>query len=157
MSPNLKRVFLRTGAGLLGLMLILFAVAVVIGYSSARAGEEGASFDVEGTIFWVMAAFSVALMIGGFVVGIAWMRSIDEAAREAHKAAWFWGGSGGMAVCGVPIILASLPHAASWTLPVLWGGRTDPVAYAAAGAFALMLVMTAGYSLVWAGWWLARR
>ena len=35
----------------------------------------------------------------------------DEAAREAHKAAWYWGGSGGMAVGGVLICLATLPQA----------------------------------------------
>lgn len=153
MSPNLKRVVLRTGAGLFGLLLVLFAVGVALGYASVRVE----AFDMDGILFWVLAAFSVAIMVGGFVVSIAWMRSIDEAAREAHKAAWFWGGCGGMAVCGVPIILATLPQAAAWTLPEVWSGRTDPAAYAAAGAFAMMLVMTAGYGVVWAWWWLARR
>lgn len=153
MSPKLKRVALWSGVGVLGLLLTMFIAGVAIGYAQAS----GADIDFEQSVFWALAVFTIALMIGGFVVSVIWMRSIDEAAREAHKAAWFWGGSGGMAVCGIPIVLATLPQAASWELPVLWMGRTDPAAYAAAGAFCMMLVMCAGYSLVWAGWWLARR
>ena len=85
------------------------------------------------------------------------MRSIDEAAREAHKSAWFWGGCGGMAVAGVFIILASLPPVAAISIPSIFPGRSDPAAYAVTGAAALALLMTAGYTLAWAWWWWKRR
>ena len=67
-------------------------------------------------IYAVMVAFAVGLNLSGlelgrgvragiavaFAVPVAWLalnywRAIDEAAREAQKWAWFWGGSGGMA------------------------------------------------------------
>ena len=85
------------------------------------------------------------------------MARIDEAAREAHKASWFYGGSGGLAVGGVFIILASTPPAARLTLPAWFDGRTDPAAYAATGAVGLMALMLIGYGVVWGWWWLARR
>ena len=81
----------------------------------------------------------------------------DEAAREAHKASWFYGGTGGLAVGGVFIILASTPPAARLTLPAWFDGRTDPAAYAATGAVGLMTLMLIGYGVVWGWWWLARR
>ena len=40
-------------------------------------------------------------------------RDASEAAQEAHKWAWFWGGSSGMAVGGVFVILASNTPTAS--------------------------------------------
>ena len=90
-------------------------------------------------------------------MSVAWMRSIDEAAREAHKSAWFWGGCGGMAVGGVFFILASIPPAAALEIPSWFSGRTDPAAYAATGGGALALLMVVGYTLAWAWWWWKRR
>lgn len=125
----------------------------VIGYLSASTpGTAGGS-----AAMWIIGAIAAVLMIGALVVGVVWMRSIDEAAREAHKAAWYWGGSGGMAVGGVLAIMATLPGAARWTVPAFYNGRTDPAAYAATGAFGLMFLMIIGYAIVWAWWWLARR
>ena len=86
-----------------------------------------------------------------------WAFVDDEAAREAHKASWFYGGSGGLAVGGVFIILASTPPAARLTVPAWFDGRTDPAAYAASGAVGLMALMLIGYGVVWGWWWLARR
>ena len=95
-------------------------------------------------------------MAVGMWVSVLWMRSIDEAAREAHKSAWFWGGSGGMAVGFTLILMAMLSDIPMPGMPGLWG-RTDPVAYMAQGAFAMTLIMLAGYIVAWGFWWLRRR
>ncbi|HYC98015.1 hypothetical protein [Brevundimonas sp.] len=153
MSKGLKQVALYSLLGFVGLILVTFAVGWVAGYQKAR----GAAIDVDQFLFWTMAAVAVVSMIGGMAISVAWMRSIDEAAREAHKSAWFWGGCGGMAVGGVFIILASIPQAAAVEIPTWFEGRTDPVAYAATGAGALALLMVAGYTLAWAWWWWKRR
>jgi len=145
--------FLKVAGGLALLMLCTFIGGGVIGYLSASNPE----LDASSVGMWIIGAIAVVLMIGSLAVGVVWMRSIDEAAREAHKAAWYWGGSGGMAVGGVFAILATLPAAAQWDLPNLFSGRTDPAAYAATGAFGLMFLMIIGYAIVWAWWWLARR
>jgi hypothetical protein len=139
-----------------GLVLLTVCSVIgggVIGYLSASNPEiAGGS-----AALWVIGAIAMALMIGSLAVGVVWMRSIDEAAREAHKAAWYWGGSGGMAVGGVFAILATLPAAENWRIPSVFSGRTDAAAYVATGAFGLMTLMIIGYTIVWVWWWLARR
>lgn len=151
MAKGLKSVFLWSAVGLAALIALLLVGAAVVGYLSARGG-----IDEDRAIVWVMGAFVILVMTGAMVAGAAWMRSIDEAAREAHKAAWYWGGSGGMAVGGVLLCMATLPQAAAIRIPSWLDGRTDPAAYAAIGGFGMMLLMLIGYAVVWAWWWITR-
>ena len=151
MPSTKSRILSRSVGALVGLVVAIFVGGAVIGYLKAS----GAPIDVGAISFWVIAAIALVTMTGAMVVGAAWMRSIDEAAQEAHKSAWYWGGSGGMAIGGVLLILAAAQPAASLDLsPFL--GRTDPAAYAAAGAFAMLTLMLIGYGVVWAWWWLSR-
>ena len=130
----------------LGLLAVTFIGGAVIGYLEAS----GAAIDVGAASFWVLVAVAVVVMAGAMAVGTIWMRSIDEAAQEAHKSAWYWGGSAGMAVGGVLLVIAAAqPATASLNLPTVLG-RTDPVAYAAAGAFGILTLMLIGYGVVWA-------
>ncbi len=147
-----KTVFRIAGAGAL-----LMAAALIGGGVIGYLGAADSGFDTSRASFWLMGAIATVLMIGSLAFGVVWMRSIDEAAREAHKAAWYWGGSGGMALGGVGIILSTLPGAETWRIPALLDGRTDPAAYAAVGALGITLLMMIGYTIVWAWWWLARR
>ncbi|MNF16570.1 hypothetical protein D3C80_2196450 [compost metagenome] len=62
-----------------------------------------------------------------------------------------------MAVGGVLVIMASLPQAAAINIPAWYSERTDPAAYAATGAFAMLTLMLIGYTIAWAWWWLGRR
>ena len=153
MSKGLRRVALYSLFG----MVALFVVAATIGWTIGYQEGRGTPIDLDHALFWTMGAVAVIAMIGGMVISVAWMRSIDEAAREAHKSAWFWGGCGGMAVGGVFFILASLPPAAALEIPSWFSGRTDPAAYAATGGGALALLMVVGYTLAWAWWWWKRR
>jgi len=153
MARELKRVALLSVAALVACLLGMMLVGVAIGFYGAHSP----AFDVDRAMFWTVAVFALAMMVWALAVSVGWMRSIDEAAREAHKSAWFWGGCGGMCLGGVLMVLATLPQAAAFELPALIHGRTDPVVYAASGAFALMLLMVLGYSLAWALWWLKRR
>ena len=152
MAKGLKSVFLWSGVGLAALIVLMFLAAKAVGYFAAEG-----SLDRDWATVWVMSVFVVLLMVGSMVGGVAWMRSIDEAAQEAHKSAWYWGGSGGMALGGVLVCLASLPQAGSLHIPSWLAGRADPAAYAATGAFGMMLLMLIGYTIAWAWWWLRRR
>ncbi len=135
----------------------LFVVSVLGSLGMTYLAQSDPAFAAgEGTL-WLIGAIALLLMIGSLAVGALWMRSIDEAAREAHKAAWYWGGSSGMAVGGVLMIVATLPGAERWVFPAVLDGRTDPAVYAAAGGFGMMMLMIIGYTIVWAWWWLARR
>ena len=123
----------------------------VIGFLQATGQE----LHVDTVGFWIATIIAVLVMTASMAVGTVWMKAIDEAAQEAHKSAWYWGGSVGMAVGGVLVILATLPGAEDLALPSVLG-RTDPAAYAAAGAFAMLTLMLIGYGVVWAWWWLSR-
>lgn len=138
------------------LALVGIAVAVVIAAVVALSFAARGVISPGQAVLAVCVPFAIAAMIGGMTLSVVWMRSIDEAAREAHKAAWFWGGCGGMSVGGVFVILAGLPQSAGLRLPSLFADRFDPAAWAATGAMAMLLLMLAGYGIVWAWWWLAR-
>jgi hypothetical protein len=55
------------------------------------------------------------------------------------------------------LMMAVLPQTADWRLPDWFFGRTDPMAYAAMGAWALISLMLLGYGVAWAWWWWKRR
>ena len=152
MAKGLKSVFLWSGVGLVALIVLMFLAATAVGYFAAEG-----SVDPDRAQVWLMVPFIILLMIGSMAAGVAWMRSIDEAAQEAHKWSWYWGGSGGMAVGAVLVCLATLPQAGSIHIPSWLDDRTDPAAYAATGAFAMLLLMLVGYLVAWAWWWWRRR
>lgn len=84
---------------------------------------------------------------------LLWWRTVDEAAREAHKFAWYWGGSVGLgAAAGVATIFLHKPQVLQ-QLPL----AADGSAMFAAGVFACVAFQTLGYAVAWAGWWLKRR
>ena len=157
MARGLKRVALYTFFGFLAVVALVLVVTVGVGIVVARQSAQGAEIDADRIAFWIATGVAVVCMSGAMAITIGWMRAIDEAAREAHKSAWFWGGCGGMAVGGVLVILASTPYTAALQLPSWFSGRTDPAAYMATGAGILALLMTAGYTLAWAWWWWRRR
>lgn len=152
MAKGLKSVFLWSVLGFVGILALLFLSGVAVGFASAHG-----TVDAQRALVWVVTVFAILMMVGALAVSAFWMRSIDEAAREAHKSAWFWGGSAGMGIGGVLVIMATLPHAETLALPSFYDGRTDPAAYAATGAFSMLLLMLIGYTIAWAWWWWKRR
>lgn len=112
-------------------------------------------------------AFQPALSLGAVLllaaasmpfVAMAWART-DEAAREAHKFAWFWGGS--FATLAVFLVLTAAAFFEIRHLIDLgqWGpGRhPGPLYWMTIGAAVMSLGQGVGYVLVWAGWWIRRR
>ena len=120
--------------------------------------------------FGLMFGVVFALRFGGFdppapvrlAIGLAaaipaiwfagnYWRSLDEAAREAQKWGWFWGGSVGLALGFVsiglwPSAVASLlpPDASAERLMLL-------------GAVTVMTAQLVCFLLAWALWWWRRR
>ena len=98
----------------------------------------------------IVACF-VVLLAAGAVASVIYWRNIDEAAREAHKFAWFWGGSSAMLLAlPAPFLLGDA------RLIALLGTRS-PAEWTAVGMVALIIAQLIGYGLVWAGWWLRQR
>lgn len=94
---------------------------------------------------------SVLLIFAVFAASVVYWRNIDEAAREAHKFAWFWGGVGGLLLM-LPIIVLVSPE----RLVAMFGERS-PADWLTGGMMALLIAQLTGYGLVWAIWWLRQR
>jgi hypothetical protein len=100
-----------------------------------------------------MAGGAFAMLVVA-AASVLWWNTLDEAAREAHKWAWWWGSTGGLAVGGVAVITLSARGVSGSILAVL---GPDPVDILLAGGLACAGFQIIGYALAWAGWWLARR
>jgi hypothetical protein len=96
------------------------------------------------------ALVTVGIPLLGWVTLVYW-RNVDEAAREAHKFAWFWGGSCGM-LLGLPIMILTT----SAKLEALFGPR-EPSEWVMGGLLAMLVLQLTGYGAAWAGWWLIRQ
>ena len=130
-------------------------LSVLSCYGAALAGPIAVAVGLL-AIRPAMPAVSVTGLVVSVVwalvwVGQAWVRT-DETAREAHKFAYFWGGSFGSLVGLIGLIVLTAPglHLA---LPRLHG----PGGYLLLGAMAMAVAQTAGYAMTWAGWWMAKR
>lgn len=127
--------------------LVLFALGLGVGLAEDSLGLDS------------NPAAAMAVTTGLFVVGIGgavlYWRRLDEAAREAHKFAWYWGGSAGLMVA----LAAFVGLRAAGLDPLELGvvGGDDPYDYFTLGVLGVTLSQIAGYTVAWAGWWIARR
>lgn len=121
-------------------------VGAVGGAGYALLNELGVSLPT-GLVGLLILFGAPALMI----VSVIYWRNIDEAAREAHKFAWFWGGSGAI-VLVVPLAML----VGDERLQALAKAHS-PSQWFVAGVFTLLTVQLFGYGLVWAIWWLRQR
>lgn len=145
-SKDTKATAITLGAGI----AFLIPGVILAGY-----GEKAGWFPDSVAILTVFGVYAAGMMIGALWIGAEWMRSIDEAAREAHKSAWYWGGSGGMCVGGIAFILA---WAGPWREVIARsiGAGGQPIDYMLTGAALMLAPMMIGYIFVWTWWWLAR-
>lgn len=139
-------------------IIALFTVGMVCGAGFAFLEDvTDLGWISSGLGLVAVSVLAAILLVATLWLGARWMKSLDEAAQEAHKWSWYWGGSVGMAVGMVLILVGSLPQTAGFNIESWYLGRTDPVAYMATGAFGIVGLMIAGYIVAWALWWLQRR
>ena len=115
------------------------------------------------TPFWPEAwgrapSIGVVVLAAGLAVFLAlhtlyWWRALDEAAKEAHKWAWWWGGNIGFIVGAAVFAIAALAGVNLLPAPI---AQTE-AALIPAGFFAAFTAQAIGYAVAWCGWWIARR
>ena len=88
--------------------------------------------------------------------GMAWQRT-DEAAREAHKFAAFWGAPFAMLalLVGFPVVAMTVFGAKFPPGPAMLTG--SPWGLVMAGVMLAGVAQGLGYLVAWAAWWLRRR
>lgn len=132
----------RWFVALVGLSFGLGAMTVVV--ANMSGGGPSAGLILAGL------ALAALVILGFWLMGRYWSQ-IDEAAREAHKWAWYWGSNVALipAVLGL-VLLMRRPE----LTPPLWPGlEATPAHYMATGGFAVMLLLLIGYGVAWALWW----
>lgn len=132
-------------AALLGTALLAALAGGVVGFAVSAGGP--------GII--LAAIVSAAAVAAGAAICLFWWRGLDEAAREAHKWAWWWGGTAGTLIGGLAYIGLTLGVGPDGLLP----GRLailSPHDAARLAITTLLLCQVVGYGVAWAWWWLAR-
>jgi hypothetical protein len=114
-------------------------------------GAAAAEFAPGPWKFWIALLALALTMTAAIVLMIKWWGQIDEAAREAHKWAWWCGGNAGLAF-GVVVVMALIYQGESIGFFSL--SSMDALTY---GAGALAVFPVAGYSIAWIWWWWRRR
>ena len=130
-----------------------FAVRMAIAGGIGLLGGVGSQIfgAMPGALGLGLTLLNNAIAMGlAILICVQWWRGIDEAAQEAHKWAWWWGGCSGMAV-GAALLLTALVREQE---------RIDDFSaneLLAIGMFLMMTCMIIGYGVAWAAWWAKRQ
>lgn len=103
---------------------------------------------------YALAAFFIVSMVLITWAAFYCWSLMDEAQKEAHKWAWYWGGSTGLLVGFIAIVAALKidPHLAEAIRPNGSSRAFVELGFAAAAASTMV-----GYGVAWAAWWMTRR
>ncbi len=120
------------------------------------AGAAIALLENVGVLLPAWLAGLAAVVVGGLTMlwSRRWWSRVDEAVREAHKTAWYWGGSVGM----VPVmgLAATLLFDRSGVSLERFAWVPGDGGLILTGIAVTLLLQLVGYGLFWAGWWLSR-
>lgn len=132
-------------------------------YGVAVIGAIGLELGLLGPAIRLGPPAQVALLVavtawGLWFAGLAWKRT-DEAAREAHKFAAFWGMPFALLVLilGFPAVAILGFHVELHPGAQLFTAAREHWGLIMAGVLLSGVVQVLGYGLAWAGWWLKRR
>ena len=132
-----------------GVMVACMVFGGIAGAFAAVAGSLG-------SVPVVLLALIVALGMAGVIWMCSWWwKGLDEAAREAHKWAWWWGSTFGIAAGGVVLLTGMVvidPDQLRTSL-----ADYDPIDLVQGGAFTVLILQTLGYAFAWVFWWARHR
>lgn len=123
---------------------------------AVAGGVAGGVSALTGTTGIIQVIIKAGLMAAAMAVAMLacrwWWSALDEAAREAHKWAWWWGSTYGLAIGGIALLTLMMATGdtalfADWL----------PLDLLMAGAGFVLAVQSIGYLIAWAVWWLRRR
>ena len=130
------------------LLIGLFVLGMLVGGVGALAGKLTGQHSLLAAV-----VFLVALPVAVWMT-LLWWRRLDEAAREAHKWAWYWGATVGVLLV-LPVMF--LPDRVGAVALAHRLGFVEPAELVHFGISAVLILQVAGYGVAWAAWWLKRR
>lgn len=133
----------------IGYIVLTAIVGGIVGGTTAAG-----LVDRELALKLFLAFFSFTMIIGLPLAWIWWSK-VDEAVKEAHKWAWFWGGSIGMTL-GIFLATANIFTDGRLVAGVLAAGGFEAYAFEA-GLIGVVSLTAYGYMAAWAFWWWKHR
>lgn len=153
-SPTAKR-----RSSVIALVLIFCASLLVSGLLGFATGYLESTKDP--APLWAIVGLLVGVAVSIGILGVliqqtlTYWRTIDELARRAHTDSWFWGGSIGMGVGAMALVL--VPSLGKFTPLYDFVARQNPLDTLVFGGVSVGLAALVGYSIWWVGYWLAQR
>lgn len=139
----MKDVSARAPAWLL--FVVMVASGLLLGFGARAVNLSGGA---------LIAMVALLVVAAGFGAVVYWRR-LDEAAREAHKFAWYWGGSFGM---GLAVALAVTLTKGDFDPQLAqMSEAAGPGNFVGLGMMAAMGIQAVCYLMVWSGWWISKR
>jgi hypothetical protein len=127
-------------------ILISLIIGMWGGYKIAK-GEE-----IVRELLLMINLLGVLSCVLGFPLALSWWRKIDEASREAHKIAWFFGGSIGILIAMILVVLNLMFDGI--ILNGLAAGIKGAENYSfEIGVTTCLTLAGLGYMINWAIWW----
>lgn len=141
--------FLNLKKLLLVYSILFFLFGGVIGFVG---GYNRFPMDLMSRIF---ASYILAFFVTSIPLLILWWKQTDEAVREAHKTAWFWGGGIGVILAIVFGLLDAVFNGAiARKIATLIFGQCGYGDYGVEfGIYIAVLFASIGYTINWALWW----
>jgi purine-cytosine permease-like protein len=146
---KLSRWSIRDIALICAVVALFFAAIGWAGVVSAKGGD---MLEQHPLSLWALIAASLLLVA---VVTVIWWRNIDEAAREAHKWSWYWGGSAGLSGVLVLFLLVYMTGGSFGRDAIVSAGLAGRELELGMATGALLPVI--GYTIAWVIWWWRRR
>lgn len=146
---KLSRWSIRDIALICAVVALFFAA---IGWASVVRASGGDMLQEHPLSLWTLIASSLLLVA---VVTVIWWRNIDEAAREAHKWSWYWGGSAGLSGVLVLFFLVNMTGGSFGRDTIVSAGLAGRELELGMATGAVLPVI--GYAIAWVIWWWRRR
>lgn len=128
-------------------VVICLAIGGAVGFVTESSGFGQQPLTAAGVTAGLLLLIAPAVIL--------YWRRLDEAAREAHKFAWYWGGNAGIVVVMVAFSVLMTPGAANFVEGEFAG--QSPSELLAFGMISALMAQVVGYVIAWVGWWIARR
>jgi hypothetical protein len=123
------------------------------GLAGGLSGGLAAAFGSTSVVSLVASVAAITLAMAAAIWAcLRWWKGLDEAAQEAHKWAWWWGSTGGLALGGVVLLSVMI---ASMDRDLVVAMPAQELIYVS--ALGTVFTQGLGYGIAWAVWWLKRR
>lgn len=128
-----------------GVLVVSLLLGFGAGLARAMVGDEAGNV--------ILAGGGLAALLLGWATMLPYWRRLDEAAREAHKDSWMWGGLVGYTLAAVyAALLVLFPQT-----PVIDLVGLEPRQAAAGGIMLTSAAMALCYGAAWGIWWMRKR